>query len=255
MASSSTSASRRCSSTTPERGFSFRNDGPLDMRMGADGPTAADVVNGMERARLARVIAVLGEEKKARAVASRDRSARARQKPITARVELAEIVASAVGRRRRDSHPSGDAHVPGAPHLRQPRARRAGRGARRVRAHPRRRRPARRRRLPFARGPHRQALPRRALRRAARRLAPSAGAGAGAADLRAADARRGRAGRTTRSRPIRGPARRGCARRAAPAPRRGRWTRSRSAFRRCRSFGIGGAWAMGAHRQFHPARG
>ena len=52
-----------------ERGFSFRIDGPLDMRMGGSGPSAADIVNHLEPSDLARVIAVLGEEKRARAVA------------------------------------------------------------------------------------------------------------------------------------------------------------------------------------------
>ena len=59
------------------RGFSFRLDGPLDMRMGSDGPSAADVVNRFEPRDLARVIAVLGEEKRARAVASAIARARA----------------------------------------------------------------------------------------------------------------------------------------------------------------------------------
>jgi 16S rRNA (cytosine1402-N4)-methyltransferase len=91
---------------TPERGFSFRNDGPLDMRMGPDGPTAADLVNRMERSALARVIAVLGEEKKARAVAAAIERARA-TKPIAGTVELAEIVAKAIGRRGGDKiHPA-----------------------------------------------------------------------------------------------------------------------------------------------------
>jgi 16S rRNA (cytosine1402-N4)-methyltransferase len=82
-----------------ERGFSFRNEGPLDMRMGASGPTAADVVNRMEPADLARVIAVLGEEKKARAVAvAIDRARRSR--PLATTTELAEIVARAIGGRR-----------------------------------------------------------------------------------------------------------------------------------------------------------
>jgi 16S rRNA (cytosine1402-N4)-methyltransferase len=81
---------------TAERGFSFRADGPLDMRMGGEGPTAADVVNGMERGDLARVIAVLGEEKKARLVASAiDRARRAG--PISTTAELAEVVSKAIG--------------------------------------------------------------------------------------------------------------------------------------------------------------
>ena len=82
---------------SPERGFSFRSDGPLDMRMGADGPTAADVVNGLERGALARVIAVLGEEKKARFVATAIDRARATA-PIATTRDLAEVVRKAIGR-------------------------------------------------------------------------------------------------------------------------------------------------------------
>ncbi len=91
---------------TAERGFSFRSDGPLDMRMGEEGPSAADVVNAMEPAELARVIAVLGEEKKARLVAKAIATAR-RQGPITGTLQLAEIVARAVGHRPGDQiHPA-----------------------------------------------------------------------------------------------------------------------------------------------------
>ncbi len=84
---------------TAARGFSFRGEGPLDMRMGGEGPTAADVVNHMEARDLARVIAVLGEEKKARAVVRAIEKARA-EKPLTGTVELANIVGRAVGGRR-----------------------------------------------------------------------------------------------------------------------------------------------------------
>ena len=91
---------------TAERGFSFRGEGPLDMRMGGDGPTAADVVNHMETSALARVIAVLGEEKKARSVARAIERARA-EKPLAGTVELANIVARAVGGRRDQAiHPA-----------------------------------------------------------------------------------------------------------------------------------------------------
>ena len=53
-----------------DRGFSFMRDGPLDMRMGADGPTAADLVNTLEHADLARIFYVYGEERESRRVAS-----------------------------------------------------------------------------------------------------------------------------------------------------------------------------------------
>ncbi len=82
-----------------ERGFSFRGEGPLDMRMGSEGTSAADVVNHMERRDLARVIAVLGEEKKAGLVAAAIDRARA-EKPLATTRELADIVSRAVGGRR-----------------------------------------------------------------------------------------------------------------------------------------------------------
>jgi 16S rRNA (cytosine1402-N4)-methyltransferase len=91
---------------TPERGFSFRADGPLDMRMGDAGPTAAEIVNRMEKGELARVIAVLGEEKKARLVAAAIDRARAAA-PIGTTLELADIVRSAIGRGGADRiHPA-----------------------------------------------------------------------------------------------------------------------------------------------------
>ena len=52
-----------------ERGFSFRFDGPLDMRMGKQPESAASVVNGLDEEDLARVIYVFGEERRSRAVA------------------------------------------------------------------------------------------------------------------------------------------------------------------------------------------
>ena len=83
------------------RGFSFRFDGPLDMKMDRDdpGPTAADLVNGESEAELAAIIAGFGEERRARAIARAIVAARA-DGPIATTGQLAEIVRGAVARRR-----------------------------------------------------------------------------------------------------------------------------------------------------------
>ncbi|MDA0951723.1 MAG: 16S rRNA (cytosine(1402)-N(4))-methyltransferase RsmH [Proteobacteria bacterium] len=78
-----------------ERGFSFRADGPLDMRMGDDGPDAGEAVNRLSEAELAEIIGSLGEERRARAVARAIVAAR-RHQPITRTLELAEIVRATV---------------------------------------------------------------------------------------------------------------------------------------------------------------
>ena len=78
---------------TPTRGFSFRADGPLDMRMSMSGESAADFVNHADHPTLASVIARLGEEKNARRIASAIIAAR----PITGTAQLAEIVSTAQG--------------------------------------------------------------------------------------------------------------------------------------------------------------
>lgn len=82
-----------------ERGFSFMRDGPLDMRMGADGPTAADIVNTAEAAELARIFFVYGEERQSRRVASFIVRRRAEQ-PFTRTLDLAEVIERALGGRR-----------------------------------------------------------------------------------------------------------------------------------------------------------
>jgi 16S rRNA (cytosine1402-N4)-methyltransferase len=82
------------------RGFSFRNDGPLDMRMGAAAegtPSAADLVNGESEAALADIIFHLGEERRSRQVARAIVAARALA-PILRTGQLAEIVRGAVPR-------------------------------------------------------------------------------------------------------------------------------------------------------------
>ena len=86
------------------RGFSFRRDGPLDMRMGSDGPSAADVVAAASPQDLAIIIATLGEERHARAVARAVVAARDKS-PIRTTGELADIVARVV-RGPRDIHPA-----------------------------------------------------------------------------------------------------------------------------------------------------
>ena len=80
---------------TAERGFSFRLDGPLDMRMGADGESAADLVARLAEDELERLIRSLGEERFARRVARAIVAARQRA-PIRRTGELAEIVRAAV---------------------------------------------------------------------------------------------------------------------------------------------------------------
>jgi 16S rRNA (cytosine1402-N4)-methyltransferase len=82
-----------------ERGFSFQKDGPLDMRMGQDGMSAADFVNEAEESDIADIIFRYGEEHRSRRIARSIVAAR----PITTTAQLAAIVRKAVG------------HKPGAP--------------------------------------------------------------------------------------------------------------------------------------------
>ncbi len=79
-----------------ERGFSFMNDGPLDMRMESEGPSAADIVNRADERDLARIIAVLGEERRSRRVARAIVRAR-EEAPILRTGELAAIAEKALG--------------------------------------------------------------------------------------------------------------------------------------------------------------
>jgi 16S rRNA (cytosine1402-N4)-methyltransferase len=90
----------------PARGFSFLQEGPLDMRMGEGGPTASDIVNAMPERELAEIIGRLGEERRARAIAKAIVTRRAEQ-PITTTAELADIVARVLGRKRDEiKHPA-----------------------------------------------------------------------------------------------------------------------------------------------------
>jgi len=87
------------------RGFSFRNDGPLDMRMGQDGPTAADVVARASEADLANIIYIFGEERHSRSVARAIVAAR-KEAPIDTTRALAELVAKVVRAKPGEIHPA-----------------------------------------------------------------------------------------------------------------------------------------------------
>jgi 16S rRNA (cytosine1402-N4)-methyltransferase len=89
---------------TAERGFSFRLDGPLDMRMSASGETAADLVNTYPEQELADIIYRYGEERASRRIAKVIVAKRKEQK-FTRTLELAELVASVVPRTG-DTHPA-----------------------------------------------------------------------------------------------------------------------------------------------------
>jgi 16S rRNA (cytosine1402-N4)-methyltransferase len=82
-----------------ERGFSFMRDGPLDMRMGGEGPSAADLVNGESQEELARIFFVYGEEHKSRRIASAIVRRRV-EAPFTRTLDLAEVVERALGGRK-----------------------------------------------------------------------------------------------------------------------------------------------------------
>ncbi len=81
----------------PARGFSFRHDGPLDMRMSDEGETAADIVNGLPERELADIIFRYGEERASRRVAKAIVAYRSHT-PITTTIQLAEIVRGVVRR-------------------------------------------------------------------------------------------------------------------------------------------------------------
>jgi 16S rRNA (cytosine1402-N4)-methyltransferase len=88
-----------------DRGFSFRLDGPLDMRMGHDGPSAADLIAKASEADLADIIYVFGEERRSRGLARAIIAAR-NQAPITTTRALADIVARVVRAKPGEIHPA-----------------------------------------------------------------------------------------------------------------------------------------------------
>ena len=91
---------------TPERGFSFHSDAPLDMRMSQQGTSARDIVNSYSQSQLAYVIKKYGEEKFADSVASAIVRARDK-KAIETTLELSDIVSNAIPAKfRRNGHPA-----------------------------------------------------------------------------------------------------------------------------------------------------
>ena len=91
---------------TAERGFSFHNDAPLDMRMSQSGKSAKDVVNTYSKNELYNVISRYGEEKFSDRVANAIVTARDKQ-PIETTLQLAEIVSNAIPAKfRRNGHPA-----------------------------------------------------------------------------------------------------------------------------------------------------
>lgn len=94
---------------TPERGFSFRHDAPLDMRMDAGGEeqTAAELLAGLPEEEIARIIYEYGEERRSRRIARRIVERREAGDPVETTAALADLVARAVGHKRTDrTHPA-----------------------------------------------------------------------------------------------------------------------------------------------------
>ena len=93
---------------SPERGFSFRFDAPLDMRMDpTHGPTAADLLQQLPESEIARIIFEFGEERHSRRIARRIVESREQGKPITTTTELADLVRRAAGGHKRNQiHPA-----------------------------------------------------------------------------------------------------------------------------------------------------
>ena len=88
-----------------ERGFSFRFDGPLDMRMGQEGPTAADVVAKASETELANIIYIYGEERNSRRIARAVVAAR-NEAPIATTRALADLVSRVVRAKPNEIHPA-----------------------------------------------------------------------------------------------------------------------------------------------------
>lgn len=93
---------------SPERGFSFRFDAPLDMRMDPEtGATASDLLRELPESEIARIIFEFGEERHSRRIARRIVERREQGKPVTTTADLAELVRLAIGGRKpQQIHPA-----------------------------------------------------------------------------------------------------------------------------------------------------
>ncbi len=89
----------------PERGFSFRHDGPLDMRMAMSGPSAADLVATLSETELADLIYTYGEERHSRLIARAIVMDRAKE-PFTRTRQLADMIARVIRSKPGDIHPA-----------------------------------------------------------------------------------------------------------------------------------------------------
>ena len=92
---------------SPSRGFSFRHEAPLDMRMDmSSGETAAELLGRLSEVEIARLIFEYGEERHSRRIARRIVERRAAGEPVTSTTELAKLVERAIGGKKRRIHPA-----------------------------------------------------------------------------------------------------------------------------------------------------
>lgn len=89
-----------------ERGFSFMHDGPLDMRMGREGESAADIINSYEEVEIANILYRLGEERRSRHIAREIVHSRKLQ-PITTTKQLSDLISKIIPKSPKDKkHPA-----------------------------------------------------------------------------------------------------------------------------------------------------
>ncbi|MGQ0763882.1 MAG: 16S rRNA (cytosine(1402)-N(4))-methyltransferase RsmH [Acidobacteriota bacterium] len=92
---------------SPSRGFSFRHEAPLDMRMDmSSGETAAELLGRLSEVEIARLIFEYGEERHSRRIARRIVARREAGEPVTSTAELAKLVERAIGGKKRRIHPA-----------------------------------------------------------------------------------------------------------------------------------------------------